>query len=110
MEHVCMQNIVKEAVAIAAAQASVRVMDDAEISAMIASLASTIQALASANIHEKPADATRSQQDKKVRCMECGKTFKSLSGRHLGTHGMTMKEYHAKHSANNDDAGAARPH
>ena len=38
-----MQNIVKEAVAIAAAQASVRVMDDAEISAMIASLASTIQ-------------------------------------------------------------------
>lgn len=98
MEHFCMKEVVKEAVAIASAQAGVRMMDDAEISAMIASLASTIHDLARANTHKDGVKTPVSPQAKKVVCLECGKTLKSLSGKHLGTHGITVEEYRKKHS------------
>ncbi|MGQ9654863.1 MAG: MucR family transcriptional regulator [Thermodesulfobacteriota bacterium] len=36
-------------------------------------------------------------QRNKVICLECGKEFKQLSGKHLGLHGLSPKEYKKKH-------------
>jgi predicted transcriptional regulator len=36
-------------------------------------------------------------QRNKVICMECGKEFRQLSGKHLALHGLSPKEYKKKH-------------
>lgn len=99
MQEPNMQEIVKEAVAIATAQASVRIMNDSEIGTMIEALASTIKSLADANVsaEEDVPVAVGKRRIKRVTCHECGRTFKSLSGKHLASHGITAKEYRARH-------------
>lgn len=37
-------------------------------------------------------------QRTKVICLECGKTFRQLSAKHLRMHGLTPREYKQKHS------------
>ena len=47
---------------------------------------------------EEPAmSGLDSIQRTKVICLECGKTFKQLSGKHLALHSLTPKEYKQKH-------------
>jgi predicted transcriptional regulator len=36
-------------------------------------------------------------QRNKVICLECGKEFKQLSGKHLGLHGLSPRDYKKKH-------------
>ena len=36
-------------------------------------------------------------QRNKVVCLECGKEFRQLSGKHLGLHGLAPKDYKKKH-------------
>jgi predicted transcriptional regulator len=36
-------------------------------------------------------------QRNKVICLECGKEFRQLSGKHLGLHGLSPKDYKSKH-------------
>jgi predicted transcriptional regulator len=36
-------------------------------------------------------------QRNKVICLECGKEFRQLSGKHLALHGLTPKDYKKKH-------------
>jgi predicted transcriptional regulator len=36
-------------------------------------------------------------QRNKVICLECGKEFRQLSGKHLGLHGLAPKDYKKKH-------------
>ena len=42
-------------------------------------------------------DASKSIQKNKVVCLECGKGFKMLSGKHLASHGLDAKAYRAKY-------------
>ena len=66
-------------------------------------------------------DASKSIQKNKVVCLECGKGFKMLSGKHLASHGLDAKSYRAKYglptrqplcckalSAKRSDAGKER--
>ncbi len=39
----------------------------------------------------------KSIQRNKIICLECGVSFKMLSAKHLNSHGLTLKEYRAKH-------------
>ena len=39
----------------------------------------------------------KSLQKNKVICLECGQEFKMLSPKHLGSHGLTSREYRVKH-------------
>ncbi|OGQ96872.1 MAG: transcriptional regulator [Deltaproteobacteria bacterium RIFOXYD12_FULL_57_12] len=39
----------------------------------------------------------KSLQKNKIICLECGQEFKMLSPKHLKSHGLTGKEYRAKH-------------
>lgn len=41
--------------------------------------------------------AAKSIQRHKIICMECGESFKTLSPKHLKSHGLTGKEYRKKH-------------
>ena len=97
-----MDDYLKEALEIARAQASVRVMSEDEITSFIQKLAQGIRSVAEG---ETPAElesgdmvleARKSVKEKSVTCLECGKTFKILTRRHLASHGMDAAAYREK--------------
>ncbi len=97
-----MEDYLKSALEIVRAQASVRNMTDEEITSMIRRLAAGIRDISS----EAPAgdaeqavdmDPKKAVKEKSVTCMECGKSFKVITRKHLASHGLTPEEYKAKH-------------
>ena len=96
-----MDEYLKEALEIVRAQASVRNMTEEEIISMVEKLAKGI-----ANISEgkddtavalSPAvDPKKAIREKSIICLECGKSFKVLTKRHLATHDLTPVEYKEK--------------
>ncbi len=97
-----MDEYVKEALDIVKAQAGVRNMTEDEITSMVQSVADRLR-----SVHEPGAEAQGQKQaqtvdpkkaikEKSVVCLECGKSFKILSKRHLATHGLTPQEYKEK--------------
>jgi predicted transcriptional regulator len=90
----------QEALDIVKAQASVRSMTEEEIIQMVSSLAKTLGGLAGGGSpdEEGPADAPRDKglRNSSVTCLECGKTFKLITKRHLASHGLTAEEYREK--------------
>ncbi len=53
-------------------------------------------------------DPQSSIQRNQVYCLECGKSFKLLSNRHLALHGLTPREYKQKHGIRMTQALSAR--
>ena len=96
-----MDDYLKYAIELTRAQASVRVMGEEEISRFIATLASKLRALDGEDecvcTDTKTEDAKKSIKEKSVTCLECGKSFKVLTKRHLAVHGLTTDEYKAKY-------------
>lgn len=99
-----MEEYVKEALEIVKAQASVRNMTEEEISSMVKTLSESIKGLAGAS-EETPQAGTAQQptldpkkaiREKSVVCLECGKTFKVLTKRHLANHDLTPVQYKEK--------------
>jgi len=95
-----MEDYLKQAIEIVKAQASVRNMNEEEITSMISALAQSIRGVAegTAPISEsEPAvDPKNAIREKSVICCECGKSFKVLTKRHLATHGLTPEQYREK--------------
>jgi len=95
-----MEDYVKQALEIVKAQASVRNMTEEEITSMVQSLANGIQQVAEGTTEQpkqEPAvDPKKAIREKSVICLECGKSFKVLTKRHLASHGLTPEEYKAK--------------
>uniref|UniRef100_I2PZB1 Putative transcriptional regulator n=1 Tax=Desulfovibrio sp. U5L TaxID=596152 RepID=I2PZB1_9BACT len=97
-----MEDYLKSALEIVRAQASVRHMTDEEITSMIRRLAVGIRDIsgeAPAGVAEQPVDMDpkKAIKEKSVTCMECGKSFKVITKKHLASHGLTPEEYKAKH-------------
>lgn len=99
-----MEEYVKEALEIVKAQANVRNMTEEEIASMIKALSESIKKL-SENEQEQteeqseqtpPVDPQKAIREKSVVCLECGKTFKVLTKRHLAVHNLTPAEYKEK--------------
>jgi len=95
-----MDDFLKEALEIVKAQASVRNMTEEEIISMVKSLASGIQAITTTEggieqlgVTEDPKKAIK---EKSIVCLECGKSFKILTKKHLSTHDLTPEEYRDK--------------
>ena len=90
------------ALEIVKAQASVRTMTDAEISSMVRCLAAGIRAI-SLGLTEADdptavaMDPKKAVKEKSITCLECAKTFKVITKKHLATHGLTPESYKAKH-------------
>ncbi len=107
-----MDDYLKQAIELARAQASVRVMTEDEISRFVATLAAKLRALSDTQEVESgfnseavtPEDVKKSVKEKSVTCLECGKTFKILTKRHLAIHGLTSEEYRAKYGMKKNTA------
>lgn len=97
-----MDDYLKEALEIARAQAGVRVMTEDEIATFIQKLAQSIRSVAEGGVSfdgdsaELVEEARKSIKEKSVTCLECGKTFKILTKRHLAGHGLDMASYKEK--------------
>ena len=97
-----MEEYVKQALEIVKAQASVRNMNEEELTSMVRSLAEGIKNVAE-GVTPEPVkapvaadDAKKAIREKSIVCMECEKSFKVLTKRHLATHGLTPEEYREK--------------
>lgn len=99
-----MDDYLKEALDIVKAQASVRIMTDEDITVLIQRLSTGIRSIAENDVPftDSPAndvaagDPRKSLKEKSVTCLECGKTFKILTRRHLITHGLDAESYREK--------------
>lgn len=95
----------KAALEIVKAQASVRAMSVEEIGTMVQDLVKKLDALSGGVAVEAAQpeaaapskDAKKSIKEKSVTCLECGKSFKLITAKHLASHGLTKKEYLEKH-------------
>ena len=98
-----MDEYVKEALEIVKAQAGFRNMTEDEITSMVQSVADRLRGVEShvegqqGHGQQEPAvDPKKAIREKSVICLECGKSFKLLSKRHLSQHGLTPREYKEK--------------
>jgi predicted transcriptional regulator len=96
-----MDNYLKEVLEIVKAQAGVRTMTEDEIASMIQTLSKGIRSVNDALPEEETEagneiDASRAIKEKTITCVECGRTFKLLTKKHLASHGLTPDEYRAK--------------
>ena len=97
-----MDDYLKEALEIAKAQASVRVMKEEEITAFVQKVTQGIRVVAETeqtvelNSEEMALEGRKSVKEKSVTCLECGKNFKVLTKRHLATHGIRADDYRQK--------------
>lgn len=95
-----MDDMLKEALDIVKAQASVRIMSEDEILSMVRILASGLSGLDIVNEEsvdtDFQGDPRKSIKEKSVTCLECGKTFKILTKNHLTMHNLTVDEYREK--------------
>ena len=97
-----MDDHIKSALEIVKAQASVRNMTDEEISSMVRRLAAGILEISLGlcpPVDEDAAgvDPKKAVKEKSITCIECGKSFKVLTRKHLALHGLTPEEYKARH-------------
>lgn len=93
-----MESYLKEALEIVKAQASVRTMTEEEITMMVRKLAEGIRAISDnvPVVAEEEADAIdpkKAIKEKSITCVICGKSFKLLTKKHLGSHGLTAEAY-----------------
>lgn len=98
-----MDDILKEALEIVKAQASVRTMTEEEIISMVRGLASGLTNIAEGEaspqeneVNEFMPDPRKAIKEKSVTCLECGKTFKILTRKHLAGHGLEVEAYREK--------------
>ena len=91
-------DIMQQALEIARAQAGVRAMTAAEVAAYVSELTQTLEsAMCPEEAKQTPAvDPKNSIGESYVTCLECGKTFKVITKKHLILHGLDAASYRAK--------------
>lgn len=103
-----MEEYLKQALEIVKAQASVRTMTEEEISSMVQKIASAIRQMSDGEPVEEAQpeaprmDASKALKEKSITCLECGKSFKILTRKHLLSHGLTPEEYRDKYGFKKD--------
>ena len=101
-----MDEFIKQALEIVKAQAGVRPMTEEEMMSMVTKIAASLRsvseagAVPEAGIDSAPElniDPKKAIKEKSVTCLECGKSFKVLTKKHLASHGLTTEEYREKY-------------
>lgn len=98
-----MENYLKEALEIVKAQASVRTMNEEEIITMVRTVAEGIRTMSefstdTSESEAAPSDAKKAIKEKSITCMECGKSFKIITKKHLASHGLNPDEYRERYN------------
>ena len=94
-----MDDYLKEALEIVKAQAKVRTMSEEEIISMVQKLAEGIRDVC---MGTQPADdvqpvpVRKSIKEQSIVCLECGKSFKILTKKHLASHSLDADSYREK--------------
>ena len=99
-----MEEYIKQALEIVKAQASVRNMTEEEITSMVKSLANQLKEIIEGKDleaeeekqQEPPVDPKKAIREKSIVCLECRKSFRIITKRHLKSHGLTPEEYKKK--------------
>ena len=96
-----MDDYLKLAIELATAQASVRVMEEEEMVAMIRSLSTSLKKMTDDSLdvdgeESLTSSPARSIKEKTITCLECGKVFKLITSKHLSTHGLDAEAYRRK--------------
>ena len=96
-----MDDHLKLAIELATAQASVRVMEEEEMVAMIRSLSTSLKKMTDDSLdidgeESLTSSPARSIKEKTITCLECGKVFKLITSKHLSTHGLDAEAYRLK--------------
>lgn len=97
-----MNDYLKGALEIVKAQASVRTMTEDEITTMVQKLAEGIRAIGEGELPDADVygdsvtDPRKAVKEKTITCLECGKSFKILTRKHLASHGIDAAEYREK--------------
>ncbi|ABB39409.1 transcriptional regulator, MucR family [Oleidesulfovibrio alaskensis G20] len=95
-----MDDYLKEALEIVKAQASVRNMTEDEITSMVMKLASGIKGICEGSVTPDGGmdaqAAQRSIKEKTISCLECGKSFKIITKKHLALHDLDAVSYREK--------------
>ena len=100
-----MDDFLKEALEIVKAQASVRNMNEEEITSMVRRLAEDIRSIVAAGSATIPADEPaagpavdpkKAVRERSIICLESGKAFKILTKKHLSKFGLTPETYREK--------------
>lgn len=97
-----MDDYLKEALEIVKAQASVRVMAEDEITTLVRRLSSGLKSIAEnetsgdVSAMDGSVNPRKSIKEKSIVCMECGKSFKILTRRHLASHNLEPAAYRDK--------------
>lgn len=97
-----MDDYLKSALEIVKAQASVRNMTDEEITTMVRRLTVGIREISLGMTAEEGeaavvVDPKKAVKEKSITCVECSKSFKVITKKHLASHGLTPEAYKAKH-------------
>jgi predicted transcriptional regulator len=110
-----MEEYLQSALEIVKAQAGSRPMTEEEILSMIKSVAGGIAGLVDAPVlpvGEEPAgpvmDPKKAIKEASIVCLECGKSFKVITKKHLASHGLTAEEYRAKYGYKKTQALACK--
>lgn len=96
-----MDDYLKQALEIVKAQASVRIMSEEEITSMVKNLSHHLRNLEELPVEqEEPAalsiSPAKSIKEKTITCLECGKSFKIITKKHLMTHNLDADSYREK--------------
>lgn len=96
-----MDDYLKQALEIVKAQASVRIMSEEEITSMVRGLSSHLRSIVEGQDQPEeqklpPVIPSKSIKEKSITCLECGKTFKILTKKHLATHNLDVDTYKEK--------------
>lgn len=96
-----MEKYLEEALEIVKAQASICTMTEEDITTMIGKLAAGIKAISEGlalpdSAEEVSVDPAKAIKEKSITCVECGKSFKLLTKKHLASHDLTPAAYREK--------------
>jgi len=109
-----MDDCLKEALDIVKAQAKFRSMTAGEITSMVSSLTANLKGIIEPGgcvcetAPGKGLDPKKAIKEKSVTCLECGKSFKIITKRHLASHGLDKKAYLEKHGLKQGTALASK--
>lgn len=97
-----MEDYQSQAFELVKAQAGVREMNEEEMKSMLLSLTNSLKDIsegccsAEHTAQAQDLDPKKAVKEKSVTCLECGKTFKVLTKRHLALHDLDVDEYKKK--------------
>lgn len=102
-----MDDYLKQAIELVKAQSSVRVMQEEEMVTMIRTLAASLKNLETGAQPEEEEEITlptpaKSIKEKSITCLECGKSFKLITRKHLARHGLDADSYRRKWGIKSD--------